>query len=209
MNHYTGFQARWKRREVELDLQVSPEEFMNREVKLGCESWTSFAPGCFSTAVQQTLSLWLCPARQLKQQLCSALVAEQWRGDTALTLPLFLRRSRVSPVFWGQYPRSSLHSFVLSPPTPSPSLISNLASVDVKQHGQGLDEPNVTALNGSEFTQPWSKTDISSTEKCIFIGDIWPDLHWIYTGVKQTDQPQKSVFSLQTPDLICTEFTLE
>ena len=96
---------------------LGPEEIMNREVELGCESWTSFAPGCFSTAVQQTLSLWLCPARQLKQQLRSALVAEQWRGDTALTLPLFLRRSRVSPVFWGQYPRSSLHSFILSPPT--------------------------------------------------------------------------------------------
>ena len=64
-----------KRREVELDLQVSPEEIMNREVELGCESWTSFASVCSSTAVQRTLSLWLCPARQLKQQLRSALVA--------------------------------------------------------------------------------------------------------------------------------------
>ena len=27
-----------KRREVELDLQVSPEEIMSREVELGCES---------------------------------------------------------------------------------------------------------------------------------------------------------------------------
>ena len=31
-----------KRREVELDPQVSPEEIMSREVELGCESWTSF-----------------------------------------------------------------------------------------------------------------------------------------------------------------------
>ena len=46
-----------KRREVELDLQVSPEEFVSREVELGCESWTSFASGCSSTAVQWTLSL--------------------------------------------------------------------------------------------------------------------------------------------------------
>ena len=46
-----------KRREVELDPQVIPEETMSREVELGCESWTSFAWG---------LSLWLCPARQLK-----------------------------------------------------------------------------------------------------------------------------------------------
>ena len=46
-----------KRREVELDPQVSPDEFMSREVNLGCESWTSFASGCSSTAVQRTLSL--------------------------------------------------------------------------------------------------------------------------------------------------------
>ena len=46
-----------KRREVELDSQVSPEEFLSREVELGCESWTSFASGCSSTAVQRTLSL--------------------------------------------------------------------------------------------------------------------------------------------------------
>ena len=57
-------------------------------------------------------------ARQLKQQLRSALVAGQWRGDTALTLPLFWRRSTVSPVFFGRYPRSSLYSFVPSPPPP-------------------------------------------------------------------------------------------
>ena len=35
-----------KRREVELDPQVSPEEVMSREVELGCESWTSFASSC-------------------------------------------------------------------------------------------------------------------------------------------------------------------
>ena len=46
-----------KRREVELDLQVSPEELMSREVELGWESWTSFASGCSSTAVQRTLPL--------------------------------------------------------------------------------------------------------------------------------------------------------
>ena len=43
-------------REVELDTQVSRPE-LNREVELGCESWTSFASGCSSTAVQWTLSL--------------------------------------------------------------------------------------------------------------------------------------------------------
>ena len=46
-----------KRREVGLDPQVSPEEIVSREVELGCESWTSLASGCFSTAVHRTLSL--------------------------------------------------------------------------------------------------------------------------------------------------------
>ena len=46
----------------------------------------------------------------LAQQLRSTLVAAQWRGDTTLTLPLFWRRSTVSPVFLGRYPRSSPHS---------------------------------------------------------------------------------------------------
>ena len=46
-----GFQARSKDQEifegeVELDLQVSPEKIMSREVELGCESWTSFASSC-------------------------------------------------------------------------------------------------------------------------------------------------------------------
>ena len=40
-------------REVELDPQVSPEGIMSREVELGCD----FASGCYSTAVQRTMSL--------------------------------------------------------------------------------------------------------------------------------------------------------
>ena len=66
-------------------------------------------------------------AWQLKQQLRSALVAWQWRGDTALTLPLFWRRSTVCPVFFGRYPWSSLHSFVSFPPPlpPAPVPVPN------------------------------------------------------------------------------------
>ena len=119
-------------REVERDPQVSPEEIKRREVELGCESWTCFVSGHSSTAVQRTLSLLLCQAWWLKQQLRSAVVATQWQGDAALTLPLFWRQSTVSPVFFEWYPRSSLHSLALFPL--SPSLISNLASVDVKQN---------------------------------------------------------------------------
>ena len=55
--HYYRVPGEIKRTEVELDPQVSPEENMNKEVELGCESWTSFASGCSSTAVQRTLSL--------------------------------------------------------------------------------------------------------------------------------------------------------
>ena len=56
----TRFQAISKdqeilRRAVELDLQTGPEEIMSREVELGCESWTSFASNCSSTAVHRTL----------------------------------------------------------------------------------------------------------------------------------------------------------
>ena len=44
-------------REVELDPQVSPEEIVSREVELAGESWTSFAAsGCSPIAVQRTLS---------------------------------------------------------------------------------------------------------------------------------------------------------
>ena len=51
---------------MELDPQVSPEEIMSREVELGCESWTSFASGCSSTAVQQrTLSFVLAAVHGL------------------------------------------------------------------------------------------------------------------------------------------------
>ena len=116
---------------MELDPQVSPEEIMSREVELGCES-----VGLLSLRVvpqQQCNGHCPCdsaPARQLKQQLRGAQVAGQWRGDTALTLPLFWRRSTVSPVFFGRYPRSSLHSFVPFPPPhpPSPTPVPNKPS---------------------------------------------------------------------------------
>ena len=35
---------------MEVDWTLSPEEIMSKEVELGCESWTSFASGCSSTA---------------------------------------------------------------------------------------------------------------------------------------------------------------
>ena len=101
---------------MELDLQVSPEEIISGAVaaKVGLLSLR---------VVPQQQCNGQCPcdsaqARKLKQQLRSALVAGQWRGNTALTLPLFWGRSTVSSVFFGRYPRSVLRSFV--PPTPPP-----------------------------------------------------------------------------------------
>ena len=44
-----------------MDPQVSPEEIMSREVEMGCESWTSFASGCSSTAVQTDIVLVILP----------------------------------------------------------------------------------------------------------------------------------------------------
>ena len=112
-------------REVELDLQVSPEETTSREVELGCESWISFASSCSSTAMHGHCLCDSAQAQQLKQQ---------WRGDTALTLPLFWQRSTVSPVFFGRYPRSSLHSFVPVPNKP-PGFCGRKAKWSASLHG--------------------------------------------------------------------------
>ena len=64
-----------KRRKVVLDPQVSPEEITSREVELGCESWTSLLQ-----VVTQQRCNGLCPARQLKQQLRSTVIARNGEG---------------------------------------------------------------------------------------------------------------------------------
>ena len=54
-----GFQARLRVGRWSWTLKLAQKRScMSREVKLGCESWTSFASGCSSTAVQRILSLW-------------------------------------------------------------------------------------------------------------------------------------------------------
>ena len=94
-----------------------------------CESFFLFSS--FPMVELWTLSSWLCSACQLGQQLRGALVAAQWRADTAVTFCCSGGGPRQS---WssGFAPVSKFHSsfpFFHS----SPSLISLLASVDVKQ----------------------------------------------------------------------------
>ena len=74
-------------------------------------------------------------AQQLKQHLRSTLVAAQWRGDTASIVLAAVHGLLGLP---GRCARSSLHSLAPpSPTSPSPSLISNLTSVDAKHNGNG------------------------------------------------------------------------
>ena len=99
-----------------LEIGESPGEIKRREVELGSESSTSFAP-----VVTQQQCYGHCPcdcsAQQLKQQLRGTLVATQWRGDTSLTFLLSWRRSTVSSVFRvGARGRA----FTLPPPPPPP-----------------------------------------------------------------------------------------
>ena len=101
-------------------------KFAQKRSRVGRWSWAEHV-GTLLLRVVQVVHQQQCnghcdsvQAQQLKQQLRSALVAGQWRGDTALTLPLFWRRSTVSPVFFGRFPRSSLHSVVPFPLCPCP-----------------------------------------------------------------------------------------
>ena len=125
--------------EIRFQARSKDQEILEEGGGAGLRKLDFFRFDLFLNSSATDIVLVTAQARQLKQQLRSALVAGQWRGDTALTLPLFWRRSTVSPIFFGRYPRSSLHSFVLPPPPPpppppSPSLINHLASVDIKQN---------------------------------------------------------------------------
>ena len=65
-----------------------------------------------------------CPAHQLPKQQLRSAATSRWAmaraGTPPLTLPLFWRQSTVSPVFFGRFPRSSLHSLVPFPLCPRP-----------------------------------------------------------------------------------------
>ena len=118
-----------KRREVVLDPHVSPEEIVSREVELGSESWTSFA-------------------LVVTQQQCNVLVTLPWTAFERATTWYTMARGQCLNILVvlavvhcllglpGRCTQSSLYSLVPCPlpPPPFPSLISNLASVDMKQN---------------------------------------------------------------------------
>ena len=58
-----------KRREVELDPQVSPEEIMSREVELGCESWDFFRFGLFLNSSATDIVLVTLPKQRLRSAI--------------------------------------------------------------------------------------------------------------------------------------------
>ena len=101
-------------------------------------SWAAKAgllSSCSSTAVQRTLFLWL-PKHGSWNSNCAV---HKSLGNGEGTLPLFWRWYTVSPVFSAvSAVEPSLFRPPPPPPPPTPSLISHLASVNVKQNGQLL-----------------------------------------------------------------------
>ena len=151
-----------KRREVELDPQ--PRRDHEQGGGAGLRKLDFFRFRLFLNSSATDIVLVIAQARQLKQQLRSALVAGQWRGDTALTLPLFWQRSTVSPVFFRAV--SAVEPSLSRPLSPlSPPLISNLASVDVKQYGHGKGPGPMTMFKSTVEPAAWNKTSPCRRER--------------------------------------------
>ena len=112
---------------MELDLQVSPEEIMSREMELGCERWTSFASSCSSTAVQRTLS-------STAVETATAQCTSRWAMARGHRLNISIVLAAVHGLSGLSRAVSSVEPSLFRPlPSLSPSLMSHLASVDVKQ----------------------------------------------------------------------------
>ena len=76
-----------------------------------------FRFGLFLNSSATDIVLLTLPSTAVETAIARCTSRWAMARDTALTLPLFWRRSTVSPVFFGRCPRSSVHSFVLHPPS--------------------------------------------------------------------------------------------
>ena len=115
---------------------------MSREVELGCENWTSFSSSCSSTAVQRTLSLWLCPSTAVETAVAQCTsrwaMARGHRLNTSIVLAavhglsgLFRAVSAVEP--------SLFHPLSHSVPIPNkPSRFRGCKATLKKNAGWGL-----------------------------------------------------------------------
>ena len=158
-----------KRREVELHPQVSPDEIISRDMELGCESWTSFVSGCSSTAVHDIVLVTLpSMAVETAIALCTGCwaMAREHHLNTSIVLAAvhglsgpFLVISAVEP---------SLSCPLPPPPLPSPSQISNLTSVDVKQYGQVMPIISLSlvlfaCMCSACLNQAWNRKSLDPT----------------------------------------------
>ena len=125
---------------MELDPQVSPEKIMSREVELGCEKLDFFRFRLFLNSSATDIVLVTLPSTAVETAIA------QCTSRCAMAKGQRLRRLNTSIVLVAVHGLSCLFRVVsavepslshLLPPPLSPSLISNIASVDIKQHGQG------------------------------------------------------------------------
>ena len=94
------------REEVRLSF-AGPGEIKSREAELGSESWTCLLLRLFLSSSATDIVL----VSLLRTAVETAIAwYTLWRGDTALILLLFRRRSTDSSVFRGRNARWSLHS---------------------------------------------------------------------------------------------------
>ena len=108
---------------------------MSGEVELGCESWTSFASSCLlnSSATDIVLVTQPSAAVEIAIAQCTSrcTMARGHRLNTSIVLAAVHGLSGLFRAVSAVEPSLSRPLLPLSP-----SLISNLASVDVKQYGQ-------------------------------------------------------------------------
>ena len=145
---------------MELDPHFCPEEIMSREVELGLSKLDVF---CFelsklfvnSGATDIALVTLSSTAVERAIARCNKSLGNG-EGTPPLTLPLFWRRSTVSPVFFGRFPRSSQSPCPLSHSVPVPNRSSCLRGR--KQHKSQKKQKGEPKWNRTQVLQLSSLT---------------------------------------------------